>query len=78
MINFLISQNYLVEQDKQIINILGENFMNDNIADRSENHYPDSVEIDNLNLANLDVEELEHRLELAAVIEPGCGVNWRT
>jgi hypothetical protein len=36
----------------------------------------DAGEIDNLNLANLDVEELEHRLELAAAVEPGCGVNW--
>jgi hypothetical protein len=33
-------------------------------------------EIDSLNLENLDIEELEHRLELATSLEPGCGVNW--
>lgn len=34
-----------------------------------------SAEIINLNLANLDVEELEARLELAAACEAACDCN---
>ena len=42
------------------------------------NKNENELEIESLNLENLDVEELEHRLEMAVIGPPvtnGCGSN---
>ena len=45
---------------------------------RDKNQNKNELEIESLNLENLDVEELEHRLEMTVIgplVTNGCGSN---
>lgn len=51
--------------------------MDQNVKKSNQESIPDAVDVVSLNnVDNLDIEELERRLELAPLLEPGCGVNW--
>jgi hypothetical protein len=71
----------LCEEYLSVYKLLGVNQMDSKLEElemgKPEIADENAGESTSLNLKNLDVEELEHRLELASVLQAyPCGVQW--